>query len=440
MKQKYLIAAPWPPARSEIANNVADSQLPVLFKRADIALVGEQEVPPDISRLRDIPVLNVAAAFARYPDARLIAHLGNHSEHIAAASRSLSIRPGFAVLHDLVLHHALYNICYSEQRQADYVAALHQYYGQRGEEIGKAACADGRVVHREATQYPLFEPFLENALGVITHSVMAYERVAESDRWPVCRIGLPFAGPNDENRKRIIEHRSAQAETIAVGGQLRLMVFGHLGPNRGLNLLLKALTQLAEKRIRLDIFGSIEDRDSIEEQISIGGLQDAVTIHGYVDDETLEKALTDAHMAINLRSPTLGEASASQLRLYATGLPAVVTRHGWYAEQPPSAVRFVRVGNEISDLVLLLQDVLRAPRQLPVIVAAGIDHLLSEHHPEIYADALLQFIHRAHTPGLRLLLARQYSKRSTQRVLDLGIPHTGSLSSAIHHLLPTLSK
>jgi glycosyltransferase involved in cell wall biosynthesis len=439
MKDRYLIASAWPPARSEIANNVADTQLPALVKRADIVLVGDQIETPDPARLRGMPVLGVADALQQYPATPLIAHIGNQPVHAAAANRALARRPGFVVLHDLVLHHAIYDQCHKEHRQSDYVSALYRYYGRRGEEVGKAACNESDVVHREAGQYPLFEPFLENALGVITHSGMAYETVAERDRWPVCRIGLPYPAPDAATRQRILDHRTAQAEAIAAGGTLKLMVFGHLGPNRGLPLILEALAQINQPRLRLDIYGVVADREAIETIIASHGLQSSVTIHGYVADTTLDAALAASHLAINLRSPTLGEASASQLRLYAAGLPAIVVRHGWYAEQPEAAVRFVRVNHEVAGLVDILAEVLRVPRQLAALAAAGFDHLLDEHHPDAYADSLLNFVRQARLPGWRLLLARHYSARAARAAVALGIPCSGGLPAAINHLLPAVS-
>ncbi len=75
-----------------------------------------------------------------------------------------------------------------------------------------------------------------------------------------------------------------------------------------------------------------------------------VTLHGFVPAEDLEAALTSAHLAINLRFPTMGEASVSQLQIWDHALPSLVTRVGWYATLPQETVAFVRPEHEITDI------------------------------------------------------------------------------------------
>ena len=65
-------------------------------------------------------------------------------------------------------------------------------------------------------------------------------------------------------------------------------------------------------------------RDEVEEL----RLQDIVTLHGFVPAEALEAALASAHLAINFRFPTMGEASVSQLQIWDHALPSLVTRVG----------------------------------------------------------------------------------------------------------------
>ena len=67
-----------------------------------------------------------------------------------------------------------------------------------------------------------------------------------------------------------------------------------------------------------------------------------MTLHGFVPESELDAALASAHLALNLRYPTKGEASGSQLRIWSHGLPSLVTRIGWYTELPADTVSFVR--------------------------------------------------------------------------------------------------
>ena len=54
-----------------------------------------------------------------------------------------------------------------------------------------------------------------------------------------------------------------------------------------------------------------------------------VKIHGYVRD--LDERLAEADLAVNLRYPSMGEASAAQLRIWDHALPSLVTERGGIA-------------------------------------------------------------------------------------------------------------
>ena len=62
-------------------------------------------------------------------------------------------------------------------------------------------------------------------------------------------------------------------------------------------------------------------------RVELLGLRERVTFHGYVSEAELEAALDDADLAVNLRYPTMGEASGSQLRIWDHALPSLVTHY-----------------------------------------------------------------------------------------------------------------
>ena len=71
--------------------------------------------------------------------------------------------------------------------------------------------------------------------------------------------------------------------------------------------------------------------------------------HGFTSEKKLDEALSQAHLAINLRYPTMGEAW-SQLRIWAHASQSG-SQVGWYATLPPDTVRFVRPDtNEVADI------------------------------------------------------------------------------------------
>ena len=75
----------------------------------------------------------------------------------------------------------------------------------------------------------------------------------------------------------------------------------------------------------------------------------------------MEQKLSTADLAINLRYPSMGEASGSQLQFWDYGLPTLVTRTGWYASLPEGTTAFVRPEHEVEDMQAHLRAFLADP-------------------------------------------------------------------------------
>ena len=171
----------------------------------------------------------------------------------------------------------------------------------------------------------------------------------------------------------------------------RFVLFGYLGSNRRVAVILDALAAMPEReKLSLDIYGMLGDESKIRKQIKSLGLRN-VSIHGFVSDHELERALSSAHMAINLRNPTMGEASASQLRIWSHALPSLVSEVGWYASLPRDTVRMVRTGeHEIADIQRHLRDFLEHPDEFKRMGEKGLTRLHAVHSSKACARAIVE--------------------------------------------------
>jgi hypothetical protein len=118
-------------------------------------------------------------------------------------------------------------------------------------------------------------------------------------------------------------------------------------------------------------------------------LGDIVQVRGFVPEADLDDFLAQSDLAVNLRYPTMGEASHSQLRIWSCGLASLVTRTGWYAELPPDTVGFVDPANEVDDLHDHFRAALARPEAIRSMGDAGRRHLQTRHDPDLYARDLL---------------------------------------------------
>ncbi|MFL6515092.1 MAG: glycosyltransferase, partial [Chthoniobacterales bacterium] len=213
---------------------------------------------------------------------------------------------------------------------------------------------------------------------------------------PVAYVPL-FALPEPN-----VQSDSARSPEEPPNGCYRLVMFGFLNANRRLSSVLRALRDFPQKhRFHLDIYGIVEDARTIEQLIAAFGLTELVHMHGFVSEDQLIVALERSDMAINLRDPTMGEASASQLRIWQHGLPSLVTDVGWYATVPENIVAMVRPEAELEDIQHHLAEFLRDPGAYRTLGTNGRRYVEEHHTVDGYVRGLLEMVERTLTARSR---------------------------------------
>jgi hypothetical protein len=92
----------------------------------------------------------------------------------------------------------------------------------------------------------------------------------------------------------------------------------------------------------------------------------------------------------------MGEASGSQLRIWAHSLPSLVSRVGWYASLPADAVAFVRPdANEVMDIQNNLRAFLADRRAFAAMGERGRRELEAQHSCEQYASTIVEMARRS---------------------------------------------
>ncbi len=384
--------SPLPPAKTDIAHYTT-RVLPALLQLADVTLWTDQdkwdrgveqyaEVRP--YRLNRVPWVDLNRADAN------IYQLGNNPLFHGAIWQVSRLHAGVVVLHDFRLHHffdGLYRVQWRDLNS--YLAVMEMYYGEEGRrEAAESFGNDARNIQYMAERYPLTQLALENALGVIVHTQESYDALALEAKWPIVYAPLPFAASSQSSTKLRRSH----------GPPFHLIVFGYIGRNRRLDAVLKALAELPEKdQFHLDVYGNILDEEKhVRARIRSLGLKKQVTLHGFALEAELDEALAIAHLAINLRYPTMGEASGSQLRIWAHGLPSLVSQVGWYGSLPPDAVAFVRPDdNEVEDIKAHLRAFVANQNAFWEMGERGRKVLEQKHTPEQYAKTIVEMVQAA---------------------------------------------
>ncbi len=381
--------SPLPPAKTGIADFVT-GLLPGLSERAHITLWTDQakwdrsiEKHAEVRtyRLEQMPWVELNRADLS------IYNLGNNHLFHGSIWQVARRQPGAVILHDLRLHEFFDSLYRRQWQDTDgYLAQMETHYGEEGRNAAADSVKNGSTaIHSLAERYPLTALALENSLGVLVHTREAYEELKQAKRWVLAYAPLPFSqklpSPHAKERQKGV-HRNGQP--------YRLIVFGFINRNRRLDVLLQALAEFPQKdQFLLDIYGEVWDPGHIRKQIQSLGLSRQVTLRGFAPESGLDVALAAADLAVNLRYPTMGEASISQLRIWAHALPTLVTRIGWYGGLPDNVVAHVRPEHEALDIHEHLKAFLADPDRFAQMGEQGRRLLAEQHSVDKYIDAVL---------------------------------------------------
>jgi glycosyltransferase involved in cell wall biosynthesis len=411
---------PLPPAKTSIADDYLAGILPSLSRRCELTLWTDQTTwdrkLENLARIRHFDPYAI-----RWPELHegevTFYNIGNNHLFHASIWQVSRRHPGIVILHDLRVHNFFDSLYRGQWRDtAGYLAQMKRYYGDEGLRAATEFVNTGAVnIDFMTEHYPLTRLALENCLAVLVHSQEALAHVEALKQWPVSIAALPRTLPPP---------RDGNNALVAAGPPYRLIMFGHMGRNRRLDAVLETLGTMPERdSFRLDIFGDIADGRSLRSRIRKLGLANLVQLHGYTPEDELNEVLRRSHLAINLRYPTMGEASGSQLRIWYHALPSLVTDVGWYSSLSRDTVAHVRPEHERDDIQSHLQAFLANPEPFAEMGQRGFCLLREQHDPEKYVQAVLELA--AQAPQFRARKSAYDLAKGTGKLMGSWTSNTG---------------
>jgi glycosyltransferase involved in cell wall biosynthesis len=287
--------------------------------------------------------------------------------------------PGVVILHEADLQGLFSYIWWqSDSTGTPYVDYLQKKYGSVAGLYARTRLR-GIMLDDLAHHYPIVKPAIANALGVISHTSQVTS-LARNAGLAVAELNLPYSATDGLSRRER-------------NGRLRLVQFGYLNPHRRIDDVLQAISRHPGRdNIYFQIFGRIWDETYLRRRITALGLTGIVQLMGFVDEAALDDAITECDMALNLRYPTIGEASGTQLRIWRNVAPSMVTDEGWFGELPEGSVLKVKVGAEIEQVTNVVDKLLSDRTHFDDLGTVGNAILRARHDPTDYACALLEFV------------------------------------------------
>jgi len=204
-------------------------------------------------------------------------------------------------------------------------------------------------------KYPCCSFVLERALGVIVHSDYSIRMAQEFFNNPVARkmhkVPLQRALPLELKREEARKALGLSKETFLV------CAFGFLGPTKANDRLVSAWLKsnlATDARCKLVFVGKNDPGPygaSLEAAISSSHIRGQIQITGFAERDLFECYLAAADLAIQLRTQSRGETSATVLDCMAYGVPVLLNANGPMDEYLESEV--FKLPDEIDDGYLI---------------------------------------------------------------------------------------
>lgn len=313
-----------------------------------------------------------------------------HTE-IHAISEKLS---GIVVVHDKRMHGFFFDLwAVLAADPARYAAMMRYYYGEPGERFAAQVLAGRANVDSDA-RFGLVEPAIFNASAIVVHSNDAASLVSRyGDLVPVRALGLPFdmasmPDVDDVPTRRDLLHDLPEDRVLVVSS-------GGVFEQKRLESVVRALASRPSLRDRAHLAivggGRAEYLQRLAALVSELGLDDVVTITGYVDDRTMYGWLTAADVAVNLRYPSMESGSLSLVEQMYFASPVVVSDTSHYADLPDAFALKVPVDDrEIPALAEALDALVEDSARRADMGAAAREYVARHHDPVAYARSLVE--------------------------------------------------
>lgn len=309
--------------------------------------------------------------------------------------------PGIPVLHDKVMQG--FFVSYITRRNpAYYLRLMHYLYGPSGRTVALRLLPTkwSELESLTSEKYPLFEPCLVNARGVVIHSQGALELVSKryGELLPAVALDLPTFIYDLEYPCQPLLSRS---ELDVPDDALLVVVAGRMNPTKRIEATIEAVA--GDASIREGAFlvlvggGEPEYLASVQESVKRSALGRHVRLVLHPDDRLLHSYIAAADVCINLRSPSTESASASLVEQMQFGKPVVVTKTGVYDEVPDEAVVKTTTEDEVASIRAALHRLLSDSGYREAVGAAAREFVRTHNAPEVFAERLLTFV--ASLPG-----------------------------------------
>jgi glycosyltransferase involved in cell wall biosynthesis len=320
--------SPFPPQRSGIAN-YSSRLLRALkpYLKLDLFYDGE---PPSAALAHEFDAYPLSAFAKRYDNYdEVIYHLGNHRGFHKEIYRLAWNFPGTVVLHDYNLGHFMYESFHGQGDERLYEQALVDGYGDAGRQALRTL-DDGRIP--DTTKFPMSHAVVNRSKKVVVHHRWVKQQLGDGRHIEV----IPhFAELNCQPTREEIETYKKRFHLR--DDHFIISCLGFINRNKLPELLTGVVKRLTDDGYPVQMLFAGEpapEVKSLETQMRSSRYGEHIIFTGYQNEADYFSAIFASDLIINLRNPSMGEASGTLMHALAAAKPTIISNTNQYREFP----------------------------------------------------------------------------------------------------------
>ena len=320
--------SPFPPQRSGIAN-YSYWLIKTLQAQLNIDLYYDREAPaPEIRDEFDVyPLSDFAGNYANYDE--VVYHLGNQTDFHKEIYKLAWNFPGTLVLHDYNLSYFMHHAFYSQNDEQLYEQALLEGYGDEGREEFEALTR-GRIPYID--KFSMSHAVVRRSRKAVVHHRWVKNQFEPNDHIEVIPL---FAKLDCQPTPEEVE--SFENKFLIGANHFVVSCLGFINSNKLPKLQIDVVKRLLDNGYPVHLIFAGEpapDVKSLELEVGSGEYSKNIHFTGYLNETDYFSAILASDIIINLRNPSMGEASATLMHALAAAKPTIISDANQYREFP----------------------------------------------------------------------------------------------------------
>ncbi|HEX8491830.1 MAG TPA: glycosyltransferase [Pyrinomonadaceae bacterium] len=352
--KKVAWLSPLPPQRSGIAH-YSYWLIKALQTHLDIDLYYDTQAPTAaIKNDFDVyPLSHFAGRYQRYDE--VIYHLGNHSDFHKEIYKLAWNFPGTVVLHDYNISAFMHDAFYCQNDEQLYKQALMEGYGDEGRKEFQAL-AHGRAP--DIAKFPMSHAVVARSRKAIVHHRWVKNQFADNEHVKVVPLYAKLDFQLSAEDTKLFKNKFSISDS-----RFLVTCLGFVNSNKLPQLQVEVVERLIDDGYPVQMMFAGEpapDIKSLEREVRAGKYARHITFTGYQDEADYFRAIFASDIIINLRNPSMGEASLTLMHALAAAKPTIVSNINQYREFPDKVCwKLTHDENEAEMLYAYLSALLR---------------------------------------------------------------------------------